>query len=516
MRLRAFLVAVLALVTCAGVVAVGETPAAAATPVVTLGSLSGQPGSTVLVRGGGFTAGAAVDIYFDTTDEALAIANGLGTFTNVPVSVPASAAPGIHYVSAIARASGLGGQAQFVVSTDWPQYRDGARHHGYNSTENVLSASNVSGIDVAWSAATGNSIDSSPAVVTQVTGSKSGPPMIHSTVYVGSTDDNVYALNATTGATVWSFATGGEVESSPAVVNGVVYVGSDDGNVYALNATNGTEKWSFTIGSPVSSPAVAGGVVYAASENGDVHALNATTGAQLWNFVTDESLGSSPSVANGKVYIGAGGTVYAINAATGAQVWSNNPFDGSPVGGSTAVAYGKVYVAFNDGDVVAFNAATGAQVWSTLTESEASATSPAVANGVVYFGSSDGNVYAFSAFTGNQLWSSPIGSVLESSPAVANGVLYIGSTDNNVYAFSAATGAQLWTFATGNLVRSSPTVANGVLYAASLDNSIYAFDLAGGTAAVMRPAVSRPVLSRLRPNYTLRPQQGPRTKQIGS
>ena len=35
-------------------------------------------------------------------------------------------------------------------------------------------------------------------------------------------------------------------DSSPAVANGVVYVGSDDGNVYALNAATGAELWSYT------------------------------------------------------------------------------------------------------------------------------------------------------------------------------------------------------------------------------------------------------------------------------
>jgi outer membrane protein assembly factor BamB len=35
---------------------------------------------------------------------------------------------------------------------------------------------------------------------------------------------------------LWSFTTGGAVDSSPAVVGGVVYVGSDDHQVYALDA----------------------------------------------------------------------------------------------------------------------------------------------------------------------------------------------------------------------------------------------------------------------------------------
>jgi serine/threonine-protein kinase len=53
-------------------------------------------------------------------------------------------------------------------------------------------------------------------------------------LYFGSYDQRVYALNAKTGAKLWSYATGNLVESSPVVVNGMVYVGSDDHNVYAF------------------------------------------------------------------------------------------------------------------------------------------------------------------------------------------------------------------------------------------------------------------------------------------
>ena len=59
---------------------------------------------------------------------------------------------------------------------------------------------------------------------------------------------NVYALDASTGAKRWSYTTGGSVITSPAVANGVVYVGSFDCNVYALDASTGAELWSYTTG----------------------------------------------------------------------------------------------------------------------------------------------------------------------------------------------------------------------------------------------------------------------------
>ena len=75
----------------------------------------------------------------------------------------------------------------------------------------------------------------------------------------GSDDDYVYALNAATGAKIWSYATGSAVEDSPAVASGVVYIGSDNDYVYALNASTGSKLWSFGTGGEVySSPTACG------------------------------------------------------------------------------------------------------------------------------------------------------------------------------------------------------------------------------------------------------------------
>jgi outer membrane protein assembly factor BamB len=60
--------------------------------------------------------------------------------------------------------------------------------------------------------------------------------VVDGTVFVGSFDDNVYALDAGEGSERWSFQTGNSVISSPTVVDGTVFVGSYDGNVYALDA----------------------------------------------------------------------------------------------------------------------------------------------------------------------------------------------------------------------------------------------------------------------------------------
>ena len=96
-----------------------------------------------------------------------------------------------------------------------------------------------------------------------------------------------------------------EVLSSPAVSGGVVYVGSSDNRVYALDASTGDLIWSYETGDYVfSSPAVSGGVVYVGSRDNRVYALDASTGDLIWSYETGDEVWSSPEVSGGVVYVG--------------------------------------------------------------------------------------------------------------------------------------------------------------------------------------------------------------------
>lgn len=65
-------------------------------------------------------------------------------------------------------------------------------------------------------------------------------------------------------------------QDSPAVTGGTVYIGSGDGKVYALNAATGHLRWAYTTEVSIDSGlAVADGTVYAGSNGGTVYALNA-------------------------------------------------------------------------------------------------------------------------------------------------------------------------------------------------------------------------------------------------
>ncbi len=77
--------------------------------------------------------------------------------------------------------------------------------------------------------------DGSQKWVTYSMGSMASSPAVgpDGTIYVGSLDHTLFAIKPN-GIEAWQFTTGNSIVSSPAVGDGIVYVGSPDDNLYAL------------------------------------------------------------------------------------------------------------------------------------------------------------------------------------------------------------------------------------------------------------------------------------------
>ena len=158
---------------------------------ITLSRRTGPPTTQTVISGDSFPPNATIDIFFDQTDLALASTDNMGAFSNVNISIPASALPGKHRVSAVARLSSASAKEGFLVRTNWTQYRFTDNRLGFNPYENVISPATVGALQMKWSFATGNQLISSPAVVAGV-------------VYVNSYDNTLYALKASSGSIIWS------------------------------------------------------------------------------------------------------------------------------------------------------------------------------------------------------------------------------------------------------------------------------------------------------------------------
>ncbi len=91
-------------------------------------------------------------------------------------------------------------------------------------------------------------------------GLKSSPALAsdenEETVYVGSHDHVMYALDARDGSLRWTFKADNDIWASPLVVKDQLIFGDDDGNLYSLNRDDGTLTWSINLGSKIRIPPV--------------------------------------------------------------------------------------------------------------------------------------------------------------------------------------------------------------------------------------------------------------------
>jgi len=230
------------------------------------------------------------------------------------------------------------------------------------------------------------------------------PAVYNNTVYVGSWDSYLYAIDAETGQEKWSLKTGEDAtihnqvgfQSSPAVVDGVVYVGCRDAHVYAVDAATGRKKWDYpTSKSWVNgTPAVRDGMVYVGtSDSARFMALDAKTGRLRFNFDAKAYMFSSAALAGDLAYVGDhNGKLYAIDAKSGKLVWEFQT-EASKTdtlkllnadGSLKQEAFAPIFGDFEDMYIDFYKFISIGAIMS----------SPVVDKGVVYFGSTDGNLYA--------------------------------------------------------------------------------------------------------------------------
>jgi outer membrane protein assembly factor BamB len=218
----------------------------------------------------------------------------------------------------------------------------------------------------------------------------------------------VLALDADTGKVRWKVSIG-PTESSPLVVGKHVYVGDWRGRVYAFNAQTGRTVWTFQTGGAVKDGmAYAGGRLYFGSYDTHVYSVNARTGKLIWKASAQQRLGatgtfySTPAVAYDRVYIGGtDGKVYSFGATSGKLRWSHGT--GNYVYGSPAVWNQRVLVGSYDGTFYCFDAATGDIRWKFKANGTISG-SAVVLNGIVYFSTFSNRTYALDARTGKPIW----------------------------------------------------------------------------------------------------------------
>jgi polyvinyl alcohol dehydrogenase (cytochrome) len=156
----------------------------------------------------------------------------------------------------------------------------------------------------------------------------------------------------------WAFGFPGvnSMRAQPVVVGGRLFVGSEAGDVFALDARTGCTLWSFAAGAGIRAAISVGPyrrgdgeqglAVYFADQLANAFAVDADTGEELWRVRVDEhpyaAATGSPTLHDGRLYVvlsGVGeegqggrpgypcctfrGSVTALDASTGDRVWKS-------------------------------------------------------------------------------------------------------------------------------------------------------------------------------------------------
>ncbi|WP_353471873.1 PQQ-binding-like beta-propeller repeat protein [Salipiger sp. H15] len=281
-------------------------------------------------------------------------------------------------------------------------------------------------------------------------------------LYVASGFGKLTALDAATGAEVWTQQLGGTATGAPTVRGGLVYLTSSDSTGWAIETGNGRIRWRIdypedynnVAGAPA--PATDGEMVVFAFGSGALQAAFRQGGMRRWTAdvagsrngralasITD--ITGDPLISNGTVYAGNhSGRVVALALSSGERLWT------ARMGALDAVwpAGDSVFLVSDINQLVRLNAATGEQVWAvdlpgykkvrTPQKRRDSAYvnhGPILAGGRLLVASSDGLIRAFDAASGQLVGTTPIAGGATTRPIVVNGTLYVVSGEGVLHAY---------------------------------------------------------------------------------
>ena len=290
----------------------------------------------------------------------------------------------------------------------------------------------------------------------------------------------------------WNFATAGQIDSSAAVAaDGTIYIGSDDGNLYALNS-DGTQKWVFPTSNPIDSvPAISGdGTVYFSSAT-TLYAID-SNGIELWTYGASQSLGSPAVNSAGTVYIYDESRLRAFHP-DGSQQWSrqvNFAFDNSKNASPAIGEDGMIYIA-TDSNTLTGNSSHGVlykvrpddgQIeWASQLFGDANSSPVIAADGTIYVATTANRLYAINP-DGTQKWQYQIalGQARATPVLGADGTIYWGTWNSGLLAIDPDNGTEIWQYEPAGLISSTAAVAaDGTIYFGSRGNSFHALNTDG-------------------------------------
>ncbi|MFA5793843.1 MAG: PQQ-binding-like beta-propeller repeat protein [Candidatus Brocadiia bacterium] len=221
------------------------------------------------------------------------------------------------------------------------------------------------------------------------------PPFIsldNETVFVGSTDSNLYALSAK-GQLLWKFSAGGKISNSGFADSDTVYIPCDDGNIYAVNAKTGLQKWKMSLTGKLTALVKYENNILVASNSNNCYCISIYDRQIKWSFKAKGPVASAPVVAGAIVYVTSiDKTLYALDVSNGKMKWVF-PAKGGLNGSVEVSSDGVVYFGSEDGFIYAVNGENGQEIWKYKTNGKIRST-PVLYEDTIYIGTDDFSIYA--------------------------------------------------------------------------------------------------------------------------
>ena len=316
-------------------------------------------------------------------------------------------------------------------------------------------------------------------------------------LFLGSSDEHLYALRASDGSTLWRTPTRGAVGCEVAfdVASQTVFFGTEDGYVYALDAADGTQKWRSVVRGEVRRrPVFNAEAVYVTTGGDSVMALDRDNGRRLWlyrretpeGFVVEGNAGVA--LDGRRLFTGfSDGTVVALDASEGTVVWERETAQDVelPEEDSSTPAYldvdttpvvrdGLVYAASHAAGVYALDQRGGGVRWRR--EDLLGAAGVALAGDDLLVSRSRA-LDVLSASSGQSRYrvDLPAGSV--TPPVAARGVVLVASTRGALYAISRAERAVVTLVSAGPGFAAAPVVSGRRAFALSNAGVLYSLEV---------------------------------------
>jgi outer membrane protein assembly factor BamB len=235
----------------------------------------------------------------------------------------------------------------------------------------------------------------------------------------------------------------GAVVGSPIVVEDTLYVGSSDGKLYALDE-KGNERWApFDTGGKIwTSPAVSDGVIYVSNYAKKLYAIK--DGKESWHQDYPVAIASSPVIFGDTIYFGAfDHYLYAVSSADGSERWKfegGNWFWATPI-----VKDGVVYAGCLDNQVYALDVITGEKLWQFVADAPI-VSGPVLSGNLLVAASESGTMYILEPDSGNLVRSVSIGSQVMAPLYAEENMVYVHARNRCVYAIDVQSGDKVWEF----------------------------------------------------------------------